>query len=581
MWEILARKVPWSWLQKSTVKQALCEDEMSLPMFEIWPSYVQSIMKECLQNPGDRPAFGTVREYLFAIKNRGEGLTSEVLDGAFPDWYEFQCGVVHRGASRERNLTVGGRPLPGTSRSSEIHVMLRRSSSGAYWNSKRRSTSVQGGLKDILKVMTNQAQDSPREKEIERFGYEIAKRLAFVRCIRRHARNYGRSSWAKEVVFTRALEGDIERIKKEEKKAKSSKKNRHQLSQRGRRYSVFDEEGFESLQMTSSKYMKKDWAKILHGMEKLKNSMEGFKEQVFEELKAYERQQVIDNVSVSEHNVTYEEIEMVKGAKGDIEKTPESQALDGHSAKDKTNKQELTLNTAGLSKKAELLEPPHRDSSSSIYAQSDKIRQKAVKKELTDPKRERDSTVEKVLDTEVGNKFEESQPEMSKDEMTGVASNTSISNQEKSKVSDSHIYGSSSHGMYAISDFLRDTESFRNEHLENIALRSHSNSIQSTIVPGSKQSKTRRSSFSNRPRAQSAGQIQSRTRARTVLSSKEGTSKDKIVLPSSYKDSSHNGWAVRVDRSQRQQTERLRSNSEDVSDFRKSFYRADCFRKAL
>ena len=354
MWEVLARKVPWSWLQQSTVKQALCEDEMSLPMFEIWPSYVQSIIKECLQNPADRPAFSTVYEHLLAIKNRGEGLTSDVLDGAFPDWYEFQCGTIYSEIRRERNNTVTGLPTAGTCRSSDIHVMLRRSSSGAQWNARRRRTSVSGGLKDILKVMSNRAQDSPRDKEIERFGYEIAERLAFVRSIRRHARNYRRSSWAKEIVLTRALEGDIERIKKEEQKAKSSKTKRQEFSRRGRKYSVFDEESFERMQIVSSKYKKKNWSKILHGMEKLKNSMEGFKSQVFEELNEYERNRMINSKSASENRGSreYEEVEVIKGTKGAVKKTDtDSQAADMQNNQRKINRQAhnfITLRSAPI-----------------------------------------------------------------------------------------------------------------------------------------------------------------------------------------------------------------------------------------
>ena len=41
------------------------------------------------------------------------------------------------------------------------------------------------------------------------------------------------------------------------------------------------------------------------------------------------------------------------------------------------------------------------------------------------------------------------------------------------------------HGLYAVSDFLRETESFRKERSEIIALRSQNTSISSAVVDGS------------------------------------------------------------------------------------------------
>lgn len=147
------------------------------------------------------------------------------------------------------------------------------------------------------------------------------------------------------------------------------------------------------------------------------------------------------------------------------------------------------------------------------------------------------------------------------------------SKQEKSNTPDSHIHGSSSHGLYAISDFLRATDSFRQERMEMIASRSQSNSTQSAIVSDNKAGeKIRRSSFSNRPRAQSARQVRRKSHTRAILSYKEGSRKDKTVPPSVYKESSTpNRWGERFDRSQGQRTERHRSNSEEISDMIKSF----------
>ena len=304
MWETLARTRPWSWLT-CTIKQAICHHEMTLPMLEIWPGYIRSIIAECLQDPAYRSCFRTLHECLLAIKNSGDGLTSEVLDGAFPDWFDSQCDTVHTEARKRRETSADLPQRSSTCRTSEIYVMLTHSSSQG--NGRRRSTSVRGGLMDILNVFSHRTQDSPREIEIKRFGYEIAERLAIVRNIHRVSRNCKRHRWAREVVLTRALEGDIERVKRNEKTATSTKKgNTSKLNRRGRRYGDFNQESFERLLMTSSKYQRKDWSKVVHGKENLKNSMEGFKSKVNEELSEY-RNLLTDDDSISEHSIGNEE----------------------------------------------------------------------------------------------------------------------------------------------------------------------------------------------------------------------------------------------------------------------------------
>ena len=519
MWEIMARKVPWSWLQQSTVEQAVCEYEMSLPMLEIWPSYVQSIVQECLQYVAYRPPFRTVHKYLFAIKNEGEGLTSDVLDGAFPDWYEFQCaGAIYNSVLRKRNIPVAaGMSVTGVCRSSEIHVMLRRSSSGAQWNARRRSTSVKGGLKDILKVIQRRAQNLPREKEIERFGYEIAERLAFLRGIHRNACKYERSSWAKEVVLTRVLEGDIERIKREEAKAKESKMKGKQLSRRGRRYSLFDEEGFHRLKIISKKYQKKNWSKILHGMEKLKNSMEGFKSQVFGELNEYEKKQKIDQDSVFEDSVRYEEVGVVQGNKGDIDKIIDSQSVEVESEElNLTRRQKLSPvlclnNEDDLAVRAALPE----DDASPIYAQLDNGGRNDAGQWLRTQEKQKFNKAEQILDTGVENSKFETQD--IKVDMTTVDRETGSCEQEEPKNLDPKIQGSDTHGLYAISDFLQETDSFRKERLEMMALRSQSISIESAV--------SSRDSLSNRPRTQSSRRERRKSYTRPLSSDKSLTRK--------------------------------------------------------
>ena len=518
MWEILARKLPWSWLQQSTVEQAVCEYEMTLPMLEVWPSYVQSIVEECLQYAAYRPTFNTIHEYLLTIKNKGEGLTSDVLDGAFPDWYEFQCGAIYNDVFRKRNIPVAaGISVTGACRPSEILVMLRRSSSGAQWNARRRSTSVKRGLKDILNVM--QTQNSPRKKEIERFGYEIAERLAFVRGIHRHACKYERSRWAKEIVLTRALEGDIERIKREEAKAKESKIKGKQLSRRGRKYSLFDEEGFHRLQLTSKKYQKKDWSKILHGMEKLKNSMDGFKSQVFEEINKHEKKQMVDQNSFFDDGVRYEEVGVFKGTKGDIDRMSDSQSAEVKSKEWNLTKRQKLSPIPRLNNNEDLAveAAPPKDDASAIYAQLDKGRQRDAGQWFRTPEKQKANNAEQMLDT--GVESTKSQTQNMRVDMTTVDRETGSCDQETSKNSDSKIHGSSSHGSgYAISDFLQETDSFRKERLEMMALRSQSVSMESAI--------SSHASLSSRPRARSSGKERRMSHTRAYSSAKSLTRKN-------------------------------------------------------
>ncbi|KAL9979081.1 hypothetical protein ACROYT_G016683 [Oculina patagonica] len=389
MWETLARELPWSWLTCTTIKQGLCNYQMTLPMLGLWPSYIQSIVTECLKDPSDRPGFCTVHEYLLAIKNSGDGLTSKVLDGAFPDWFEFESGSTHGEGRRRRTTKLELPPRSSNCGTSEIYVMLRRSSSQG--NGRRRSTSVGGGLKEVLKMLSKRTQDDPREKEIERFGYEIAQRLAVTRNIRRLSRNYDRPSWAKEVVLTRALEGDIERVKRNEKTAAIAKKLK-KSSRRSRRYSVFNQESFEKILITSSKYLKKDWSKVLHGMEKLKNSMKGFKGKVNEELIECGREPFTDDESISEHSihvshVGYEETDAIKALSEDVDRI-ECQAAAKESLEllslCKKNRALLTSNTT-CSEKETLHDKPHlknnTESQFPIYAQPVKTRRKSATQE--------------------------------------------------------------------------------------------------------------------------------------------------------------------------------------------------------
>ncbi|XP_022792293.1 probable serine/threonine-protein kinase DDB_G0267514 [Stylophora pistillata] len=233
MWETLARKVPWSWLTGITLKQALCRDRMTLPMLEIWPGEIESVMKKCFNDAVDRPNFCSVHEYLSTIENSGGGLTSEVLDGAFPDWCEVHLGSIQNATQRVRTRgTSGAQPSLSTTR---------------------------------------------REREVEQYGYQIAKQLELDRDIRRRSRRYSRPTWAKEVALTRAIARDLERVQNYTWKTYDTASKDKTSIRRGRKHSVLNEETFDRLLTTSSKYLKKDWSKVLHGMGKLKKLDERIK----------------------------------------------------------------------------------------------------------------------------------------------------------------------------------------------------------------------------------------------------------------------------------------------------------------
>lgn len=588
MWEILARKVPWSWLQKSSVTQAVCVDHTSLPMLDIWPFYVQSIINPCLHDAAARPNFRTVHSNLLAIKDSGEDLTSVVLDGALPYWLEEECGVIYSEI----------RPNSGPSqankcRSSDIHVLLRRSSSAVHHHQRRRSMSVKGGLRDLLKVMSDRSKNSPREKEVERFGYQIADQLAYVRNIRRYTRNHNRTGWAKEIVLTRALEGDMERIKKAEQSGIPSKAKGKQMSRHGRRYSVFDEEGFERIQTISSKYKKKNWSKILHGEEKLKNSMEGFKRQVFEELnaQAYENELLTRSNDVSEQSEVYEDLgNEIKARKAQMESTcsrPESK----ENTSNRIKRQNLTKSQTEMTNRgSEVLEL----SKMSMHAKPYQKNRNYVPKEMS--MTENGGECEQVA-TESHEKGPSQMTrgtlEMSgadlvraRSQLTKVTLKNSTSDlkaditdradanrnkKQNTEVSHSDIHGSSSHGLYAISDFLRETESFRKERSEMIALRSQNTSISSAVVEGSNAERM----INSRLRAQSARHAQPRrkSRSRTVLSDKRVSINDTVSnVPQAYPRSSHDLSGVRAERSNGQPMFRLRSKSEEIRDTIKSFH---------
>ena len=305
MWETLARKLPWSWLTCSA-KHAICDHQMTLPMLEIWPSYIRSIMTECLQDPADRPSLSNLHKCLLVIKNSGDDLTSEVLDEAFPEWLDFQRDTTHIKKGRERKKTSSDLLKRFNTRgTSDIFVMVRPVS--FQGNKKRRRTSVRGGLMSIVKAFPNSAQKSPQVKEIERFGYGIAERLTFVRDLRGVSQNHKRDRWAREVALTRELEGDIERVTGNMKTPTSLTKRSEKLVGRERRYTVFNQGSFERLLVTSSKYLRKDWSKVSHRKEELRYSMEGFKGKLNEELCENGKKLLTDDDSISEHSIGYEE----------------------------------------------------------------------------------------------------------------------------------------------------------------------------------------------------------------------------------------------------------------------------------
>ena len=357
--------------------------------------------------------------------------------------------------------------------------------------------------------MSDRSKNSPREKEIERFGYQIAERLAYVRNIRRHARNHNRTGWAKEIVLTRALEGDIERVKKAEQSGIPSKAKGKQMSRHGRRYSVFDEEGFERIQTISSKYKKKNWSKILHGEEKLKNSMEGFKRLVFEEINAqgYESELLTESNDVSEQSEVYEDLgDAIKAQTESPCSRPESK----ESTSNRIKRQDLTKSQAEMTNAgSEVLElSSSEDPKMSMYAKPYQKIRNSVPKEMgmTENGGERKKVATELHEkgssqmtkgtlemsgadlVRAGSQLRKVPLKNSTSDLKAAITDRADANrnkQQNTEVTHSDIHGSSSHGLYAISDFLRETESFRKERSEMIALRSQNTSISSAVVEGS------------------------------------------------------------------------------------------------
>ena len=284
----MARQVPWSWLKNRTIKQALCEDNKSLPLLELWPVHIQSIITDCLRGPSERPPFTVIQQSLVAVKGRGKGLLSETLDSAFTDWYQTQCNEDHlcKKSSVVKNsipsITESETPKRG---SSDIHVMVRRKSSS--WSEKPRGSAVAGGLVSVLPQF---GAVSHQQREIERFGYDIAKQLADVRRARKHAQKYSRMHWSKEVVLTRKLEGDIQRVKKKEKET-SAPKPKQKKSLFSKRQNSLCRDEKEKLQAISCRYNKREWSKLSQGKETWRSSSKGFKDLVNNSVVELEKEQ--------------------------------------------------------------------------------------------------------------------------------------------------------------------------------------------------------------------------------------------------------------------------------------------------
>ncbi|EDO34966.1 predicted protein [Nematostella vectensis] len=68
------------------------------------------------------------------------------------------------------------------------------------------------GLANTLKVL-NTRHLTRKEREIKKYGVEIAEQLEIIRRVRRRARLYRRRRWAKETTVRRRLEGDLNRLK--------------------------------------------------------------------------------------------------------------------------------------------------------------------------------------------------------------------------------------------------------------------------------------------------------------------------------------------------------------------------------
>lgn len=77
--------------------------------------------------------------------------------------------------------------------------------------------------------------------------------------------------------MTRAIARDLERVQNSTWKTYDTASKDKTSIRRGRKHSVLNEETFDRFLTTSSKYLKKDWSKVLHGMGKLKKLDERIK----------------------------------------------------------------------------------------------------------------------------------------------------------------------------------------------------------------------------------------------------------------------------------------------------------------
>ena len=325
--------------------------------------------------------------------------------------------------------------------------------------------------------------------------------------------------------------------------------------------------------------------------------MEGFKRLVFEELNAqgYESELLTESNDVSEQCEVYEDLgNAIKARKAQMESTcsrPESKG----STSNRIKRQDLTKSQAEMTNAgSEVLElSTSEDPNMSMYAKPYQKNRNYCPKEMgmTENAGERKKVVaelhEKGPSQMARGKLEMSGADLvrarSQSRKVPLKNSTSDlqaditdradanrNKQQNTEVSHSDIHGSSSHGLYAISDFLRETELFRKERSEMIALRSQNTSITSAVVEGSNAERM----INSRPRAQSARNAQTRreSRSRTVLSDKRVSVNDAVAnVPEAYPSNSHDLWGDRAGRSNGQPMLRLRSKSEEISDIIKSF----------
>ena len=269
MWECLSRQVPWSWLIDKSVRQVMCEEGGSLPIFDIWSHFMETILWACLGEERERASISTIVGHLICIRNSGKNVTSDYLDGRFRVWQGKDAPCIAKKINTNSAKGQLSILFSTENESSKLHILVRRSS---LMHSRHKT--IEAGLHGIFGLFHANEDECRRKNEIERYGFKAAEQIATVRRIRRLGRNHGRRRWAKESILTRYLEGDLRRISKAEETMKTTGCVSKVHERRHSRRSSVSQGNLEELKIRSLKYERKDWARLKEGHQRANSDVQ-------------------------------------------------------------------------------------------------------------------------------------------------------------------------------------------------------------------------------------------------------------------------------------------------------------------